>query len=198
MLFETFKDMKTNNIKIPVEISNKLMILHSYNIVKRYWKNKKDNKARRPRNRLLAFEPSLQEHIPIYLARGEHPDHHCDRGHEGKPERNRLQLGMRARASGVPTANNREIQNQNRTDCETPGRRTNRGGKNTLSVLQRPSGSLWFGLPNLPKHYSILCGQWKTCFERLVRFLQQLSVSEQHRTTTISTSNTEWVSDVFY
>lgn len=36
MLYETFKDMKANNIRIPVEISNKLMILHSYNIVKRY------------------------------------------------------------------------------------------------------------------------------------------------------------------
>lgn len=35
MLYETFKDMKANNVRIPVEISNKLMILHSYNIVKR-------------------------------------------------------------------------------------------------------------------------------------------------------------------
>ena len=31
MILETFRDMKINKIKIPNEISNKLMILHSYN-----------------------------------------------------------------------------------------------------------------------------------------------------------------------
>lgn len=30
MLLETYKDMKKHNIKIPVEISNKLLIIHSY------------------------------------------------------------------------------------------------------------------------------------------------------------------------
>ncbi len=37
MLYETYKDMKSNNVKIPIEISNKLMILHSYLIVKRFF-----------------------------------------------------------------------------------------------------------------------------------------------------------------
>jgi hypothetical protein len=39
MLLETYKDMKANNIKIPVEIANKLLIIHSYIQVKRYPSN---------------------------------------------------------------------------------------------------------------------------------------------------------------
>lgn len=62
MILETFRDMRNNKVKVPSEISNKLLILHSYNTVKRLIKGGDHETASWLLNRVCKNISQFQSH----------------------------------------------------------------------------------------------------------------------------------------